>query len=222
MTIEESKLQGIAFVGNVLAPFFLEDPRTGKAGDTFAAFAALDGDSAARDWPFVDTDEACWQSGMMQEGLAASLAAGEEGVFVADDDLTWEYRRLFVGPNALPAPPWGSVYTDRECVMFGHTAQDLHEWMRKHGVARFSDEKTPDDHVGLMLYLMAWLAQHQPADVEEFLQLHFLPWAGHLLGELATHTEHPFYRGLALLTHASLDGIQADLGLDVKEPPFFR
>ena len=31
----------------------------------------------------------------------------------------WEYRRLFVGPGHLPAPPWGSVYTDRECVIFG-------------------------------------------------------------------------------------------------------
>lgn len=215
-------LEGVAFLGNTLAPFFLQDPRTGDAGAEFAAVAALDAHAAGAEWPFVGQEEAARCLSMMIEGLASSRAAGEGGAFAADDDLTWEYRRLFIGPGAKPAPPWGSVYTDRECVVFGATTLELRAWMREHGVARTADEKTPEDHIGLMLALMAWLAQNQPSDLGEFLSLHFLTWAGHFLDELAEAAEHPFYKGLAYLTKASLDGVRGTLGLDVVEPGFYR
>ena len=159
---------------------------------------------------------------MMVEGLTASRAMSEDGTFCGDDDLMWEYRRLFIGPGAKPAPPWGSVYTDRECVVFGDTTLELRAWMREHGVARIVDERTPEDHIGLLLALMAWLAQYQPENLEEFLRLHLLTWAGHFLDELAEAAEHPFYEGLARLTKASLDGLQDALGLEVETPRFYR
>ena len=220
--LDAATLEGVAFLGNTLAPFFLQDPRTGDAGAEFAAVAALDAQAAGAEWPFVGEAQAVSCLSMMVEGLASSRAAGEGGAFAADDDLTWEYRRLFIGPGAKPAPPWGSVYTDRECVVFGATTLELRVWMREHGVARTADEKTPEDHIGLMLALMAWLAQNQPADLGEFLSLHLLTWAGHFLGELADAAEHPFYKGLACLTKASLDGVRETLGLNVVEPRFYR
>ena len=220
--LDAATLEGVAFLGNTLAPFFLQDPRTGDAGAEFAAGAALDAHAAGAEWPFVGEAQAARCLGMMVEGLAPSRAAGEGGAFVADDDLMWEYRRLFIGPGAKPAPPWGSVYTDRECVVFGATTLELRAWMREHGVVRTADEKTPEDHIGLMLALMAWLAQNQPADLGEFLSLHFLTWAGHFLDELADAAEHPFYEGLARLTRASLDGVREALGLEVVTPRFYR
>ena len=69
---------------------------------------------------------------------------------------------------------------------------------------------------------MAWLAQYQPENLEEFLRLHLLTWAGHFLDELAEAAEHPFYKGLARLTKASLDGLQDALGLEVETPRFYR
>lgn len=215
-------LEGVAFLGNMLAPFFLQDPRTGDAGPEFAAVATLDVRAFGAEWPFVGQEEAARCLSMMVEGLASCRADGEGGVFIADDDLTWEYRRLFIGPGAKPAPPWGSVYTDRECVVFGATTLELRAWMREHGVARTADEKTPEDHIGLMLALMAWLARNQPADLGEFLSLHFLTWAGHFLDELADAAEHPFYKGLACLTKASLGGVRETLGVEVVEPRFYR
>lgn len=220
--LDAATLEGVAFLGNTLAPFSLQDPRTGDVGAEFAAVAALDAQAAGAEWPFVGEAQAVSCLSMMVEGLASSRAAGEGGAFAADDDLTWEYRRLFIGPGAKPAPPWGSVYTDRECVVFGATTLELRVWMREHGVARTADEKTPEDHIGLMLALMAWLAQNQPADLGEFLSLHLLTWAGHFLGELADAAEHPFYKGLACLTKASLDGVRETLGLNVVEPRFYR
>ena len=153
--LDAATLEGVAFLGNTLAPFFLQDPRTGDADAEFAAFAALDAQAAGAEWPFVGEAQAVSCLSMMVEGLASSCAAGEGGAFAADDDLMWEYRRLFIGPGAKPAPPWGSVYTDRECVVFGATTLELRTWMREHGVARTADEKTPEDHIGLMLALMA-------------------------------------------------------------------
>ena len=93
-------LEGIAFVGETLGPFFLQDPKTGEAGAAFQALAALDVDAAAAEWPFAGEAEARACLALMKEGLAHGIE---------DDDLVWEYRRLFVGPAPKPAPPWGSV-----------------------------------------------------------------------------------------------------------------
>lgn len=211
--ISQDALEGIAFVGETLGPFFLQDPVKGDAGPAFAALAALDAAQAAVEWPFVVEDEARADLELMTSGLAKG---------VEDDDLVWEYRRLFIGPAPKPAPPWGSVYTDRECVVFGATTLELRAWMRAHGVQRASDERTPEDHIGLMLGLMAYLARTQPGDLDEFLRLHLLPWSSHFLDELAEAAEQPFYEGLARLAKASLEGIQSERALDVAYPRFYR
>ncbi len=206
-------LEGIAFVGETLGPFFLQDPKTGEAGAAFQALAALDVDAAAAEWPFADEAEARACLALMKEGLAHGIE---------DDDLVWEYRRLFVGPAPKPAPPWGSVYTDRECVVFGESTLALRAWMRAQGIARLVDDKTPEDHIGLMLVLMAWIARNQPADLDDYLRLHLLPWSSHFLDELAEAAKQPFYEGLARLAKASLEGIQSERALDVAYPRFYR
>ena len=206
-------LEGIAFVGETLGPFFLQDPKTGEAGAAFQALAALDVDAAAAEWPFAGEAEARACLALMKEGLAHGIE---------DDDLVWEYRRLFVGPAPKPAPPWGSVYTDRECVVFGESTLALRAWMRAQGIARLVDDKTPEDHIGLMLVLMSWIARNQPADLDDYLRLHLLPWSSHFLDELAEAAKQTFYEGLARLAKASLEGIQSERALDVAYPRFYR
>ena len=206
-------LEGSAFVGETLGPFFLQDPKTGEAGAAFQALAALDVDAAAAEWPFAGEAEARACLALMKEGLAHGIE---------DDDLVWEYRRLFVGPAPKPAPPWGSVYPDRECVVFGESTLALRAWMRAQGIARLVDDKTPEDHIGLMLVLMAWIARNQPADLDDYLRLHLLPWSSHFLDELAEAAKQPFYEGLARLAKASLEGIQSERALDVAYPRFYR
>ena len=210
---QQAELEAVVFVGETLAPFFLDDPVKGDAGSSFAAMAALDPAAAAAEWPFADGDEAHAALRLMVDGLAA----GAE-----DEALVWEYRRLFVGPAPKPAPPWGSVYTDRECVVFGASTLELRRWMRERGIARQTDDKDPEDHIGLMLALMAWLARERPADLDEYLRKHLLTWSSHFLDELAEAAAHPFYEGLARLTKASLEGIQQARGLDVTYPRFYR
>lgn len=207
------ELAAIEFVGTALAPFFLNDPRAAEAQGAFDAMAALDPAAAAAEWPFVDAGQA--QNAL--EAMVGGLANGR-----TDNDLVTEYRRLFIGPAPKPAPPWGSVYTDRECVVFGLTTLELRHWMREHHIARTTDEHTPEDHIGLMLALMAHIARTQPEALDDYLQTQLLTWSSHFLKQLEAAAEHPFYQGLALLTRLSLEGIQNARALEVEYPRYYR
>lgn len=208
----DEQMEAVAFVGDALAPFFLEDPATGSAAASFEAFAGLDAEAAAREWPFGDAAElAC--------GLADMVGGLDAGI---TDDLTWEFRRLFVGPGHKAAAPWGSVYTDHDGVIFGESALELGAWMRRVGIARRADDGEPEDHLGLLLAQMAWIARERPELLREFLGLHVLTWSSHYLDKLEAETRHPFYRGLAVVTRVSLEGVQSDLGIEVDYPRYFR
>ncbi|MDO4590825.1 MAG: Tat proofreading chaperone DmsD [Slackia sp.] len=198
-----------AFFASTLAPFFLVDPDDEAMAPAFDAVAALDADTAAQSWPFVIPDEA-----------APCLRAMVAGC--GDAELAWEYRRLFIGPNPMPAPPWGSVYTDRECVVFGQATLELRAWMRRNGIARQDDRKTPEDHTGSLLLLASWIARHKPAILGEFLELHVLTWSSHMLIQLEEAARQPFYEGLARLTRLSLEGLGDALGVHPETPRFYR
>ena len=206
--------EAVIFVGQTLGPLFLDDPRhEEQVVPAIKAFAALDVDAAAEEWPFVDADDARGALALMKEGAQAGAQS---------DEVVWEYRRLFVGPAPKPAPPWGSVYTDRECVVFGGTCLELRQWMREVGIERLGDEKDPEDHIGLMLLLVAWIAEHRPEVLEDCLRLHVLPWSSHLLEELEDAAEQPLYKGLARLARMSLEGMQEAFGIEVAYPRFYR
>lgn len=206
--------EAVMFVGQTLGPLFLDDPRhEEQVVPAIKAFAALDVDAAAEEWPFVEADAARSALELMKEGAQAGAQS---------DEVVWEYRRLFVGPAPKPAPPWGSVYTDRECVVFGGTCLELRQWMREVGIERLGDEKDPEDHIGLMLLLVAWIAEHRPEVLEDYLRLHVLPWSSHLLEELEEAAEQPLYKGLARLARLSLEGVQEAFGIEVTYPRFYR
>lgn len=207
-------LEAIEFVGNTLGPFFTEDPRTGSAAAVFETLAALDVEEAAHEWPFVDDDIAREALTDMQAALAADNEERE--------DISWEYRRLFVGPQKKVAPPWGSVYTDYDTVIFGASTLALRQWVRAHVVVEGTDHKTPEDHIGLMLEQMAWIAKNRPELLEEYLRDHLLTWSSHFLTIVENETESSFYRGLACLTRESLEGIQQRLNISVEYPRYYR
>ena len=104
----------------------------------------------------------------------------------------------------------------------GEGTLELRARMRAHGVRRTTDERTPEDHIGLMLALMSYLARNQPDDLDEFLQIHLLTWSSHFLDQLVEAADHPFYEGLARLAKASLEGIQQARDIDVTYPRFYR
>lgn len=214
--LNDNMRAAFVLIGSTLGPFFLNDPEhdADRIKPGLEAIASLDLDAAADEWPFVEADQAKEALGKMRTGL-------EDGC--ESDALVWEYRRLFVGPAAKPAPPWGSVYTDKDRVVFGASTMELRAWMRKNGISiakKESDE--PEDHIGTMLVLLSWLSDKRPDLVKEFLRDHLLTWSSHFLTQLEEAAEQPFYEGLARLTRLSLEGAQETLGLHVDYPRYYR
>ncbi|MCI2242351.1 Tat proofreading chaperone DmsD [Adlercreutzia faecimuris] len=208
----EDELEAVAFIGEVLGPLFLYDPTDAAIAPTYEMLAALDVGEAAQEWPLVDDDVA-------REALALMTGGIAEGV---GDDVVWEYRRLFVGPGPKAAPPWGSVYTDRECVVFGEATLALRQWMRENGISRPGDGTEPEDHIGLMLLLLAWVARNRADLLDDYAAAHLLTWAPHFLEEMEAAAASPFFEGLAALTRASLAGVASARGLAVETPRFYR
>jgi hypothetical protein len=106
---------------------------------------------------------------------------------------------LFIGPYALPAPPWGSVWLDRESVLFGDSTP-LRQWMRENGIAFEMQQNEPEDHFGTLLLLAAWLAENgRDSECDQLLAWHLLPWSTRFLSVFVDNAGHPFYTALGRL-----------------------
>lgn len=226
-TIDEKTLEGIAFAGRTLGPLFRYDPLLDreKVEALYVALARSNPTALCEEWPFVAPDEALEPITDMVRGAKRfedELAVDNESL-AATSSLADEYRRLFVGPAKKAAAPWGSVYTDRDQVVFGLSTLELREWLRKNGIeVRRGESEEPEDHIGTMLELMAWLADNRLELLGDYLQHHLLTWAPHFLVLMQNAAADAFFTGLAALTRSTLLGIQDVLSLDVVEPRFYR
>ncbi|RJT46860.1 Tat proofreading chaperone DmsD [Rahnella woolbedingensis] len=192
--------ESISLTGKVLGAMLYYPPATPEVS---ALITLLETSDWAESWPCA-SDEARAQAGECFSQIST-----------ADESLDDAYQRLFVGPYALPAPPWGSVYLDKESVVFGDSTLNLRQWMRENGVEPHLTQAEPEDHIGLLLMMAAWLAENSPALLNEFLTMHLLPWAGRYLELLRQKAEHPFYVGVAVLAESTICGWKQQLGLEV-------
>lgn len=129
---------------------------------------------------------------------------------VSVEQLNEDYQELFIGPNNLPAPPWGSVYLDKESVVFGESLLVLRQFLEQNGIHFSLSQNEPEDHIGLMFMLTAYLIEERPTLLKPFLAEHFLPWAYRFF-ELFTAENVPFYQGVAMLAEALLVDLQKNL-----------
>lgn len=210
--VETMDFEAASAALDLLGVLFASDPkRDAEAENALDSLAKMDVDAVAADWPFVDADV-----------CAPLLRDLQEGALGDSDALAKEYRRLFVGPNALQAPPYGSVYTDPDQVLFGASTLALRGWLDEVGIGVDNDEVAPEDHIATMLSLAAWIMRVKPAVLEDYLAKHLLTWAPHYLGELGEAASTGFYRSLAALAELTLEGAREQFGLDVEAPRFYR
>lgn len=140
-----------------------------------------------------------------------------------EEPLADAWQRLFIGPDALPAPPWGSVWLDRESVLFGDSTLALRQWMREQAIAFESAQNEPEDHFGTLLLLAAWLCESGRQDAcDQLLAWHLLPWSGRFLTVFTQTAAHPFYAGLGQLAQLTLADWQSRLLTPVADKPLFR
>ena len=190
----------IILSARAIGALFTQPPDSEAAAPLVAAFA--DGS-----W------EAQWPSALpYRPQVAAGFRAADA------EPLAEAWQRLFVGPYALPAPPWGSVWLDREKVLFGDSTLALRQWMRESGIAFDSGQNEPEDHFGLLLLLSAWLLESGQQDRwQELMAWHLLPWGVHFLQAFTARAGHPFYCALGQLAEDAIAAWRTRLLMPVAE-----
>jgi TorA maturation chaperone TorD len=198
-------MEAIAFTGQVLGILFAQSPQEPEMQPLLKELHAL---PSFDEWPFGAAEELDEAYRLIKAGLAET-----PDTTMPRNSLAREYQRLFIGPHHFKAPAWGSVYLDRESVLFGCSTLELRQWMREGGITVSSKKREPEDHIGKMLLLLAWLTQEKPELVDEFLREHLMPWAPRYLELLEEDAKQPFYQGLAVLARATLMGATDALGI---------
>ncbi len=182
-------MREIALTARLLGTLFYYAPDDERNREIVTTFRIADWQ---HDWPCGDPLEI--------EQAAALIGSG-----LADPErVKASWQRLFIGPDPFKAPAWGSVYLDRESVLFGDSTLSLRHWMKSRGISPDLPSPEPEDHFGLLLLLTAWCAEQQPEWLDELLPQHILPWAGRYLELLSRQEQEVFYPGLALLALSTL------------------
>lgn len=131
------------------------------------------------------------------------------------DDLCVDYARLFVGPYALLAPPYGSVYLDGERQVMGNSTLDVRKRYGDAGLALSPHFKEPPDHIAAELEFMHFLVFNEieaalQGDRDRstnyvdqqglFLYHHLAAWVPQFVHQVLKHAESGFYKNLAMAT----------------------
>jgi TorA maturation chaperone TorD len=128
------------------------------------------------------------------------------------DALRSEYTRLFIGPAALAAPPWESVYTTQEKILFHEATLEVRRFYYKRNFLPTGYPNVADDHIAIELDFMYRLAaktleSHTSeateevlalvADQRDFLTGHLLKWSGRYAEALGSTKAGPLYPAAA-------------------------
>ena len=137
----------------------------------------------------------------------------------AFSDLETDYLNLFIGAGKVLAPPWESVYSSEERLVFQEETLQVRAWYRRYGLQSEQLYHEPDDHIGLELSFLAHLAQLALQaseqndetrfakilrDQQAFLTEHPLRWTQTWCDLVDEHARTDFYRGVALLVNGAL------------------
>lgn len=139
------------------------------------------------------------------------------------DNLSYDFSILFEGQGSMPAPPWGSVYQDKENGLLGTSTLNYREFLRRQHIELALNNREPEDQFGLMLFAGVFILEqgHRPA-LREFLENHLLPWAPRYLTRVKEATlENGFYPLLAQLAEEYLNSLKQELVLNIKKVPLF-
>ena len=142
------------------------------------------------------------------EEMAAALARLDEltgqAPAVADwDAVEFGFNRLFVGPMALEAPPYASVYLDPEPLLMGRSTLAVRDVYARLGLVSPAKNSLPDDHIALELDACAGMRsalEHTPDDElrelwRSFVQEHMQKWVPRFITRIEQSPEtHPVFR----------------------------
>jgi putative dimethyl sulfoxide reductase chaperone len=114
-------------------------------------------------------------------------------------EAEYAFNRLFVGPQAVLAPPYASVYFESERVLMGESTLDVRDHYAALGLRQPREQSVPDDHLSLELDFLLCLEQAlrvRPdvalADIRRrFLEEHMNVWMPAFVERILAYRDLP-------------------------------
>jgi len=145
---------------------------------------------------------------------AATHAAVMEKTFLkySEEDLLVAYAKLFVGPNELLAPPYGSVYLDGEKTVMGDSTMEVIKMYEEQGLSMDGEFGNLPDHITVELEFMYYLIFKEVEALEKsqwdaaldfikkqelFLENFLQRWVNPFCDKIKQGTDNEFYTSLA-------------------------
>lgn len=126
------------------------------------------------------------------------------------EEMKVDYARLFVGPFELIAPPYGSVYLEKNRRLMGDSTMAVQKMYQESGLS--VEVKEAPDHIALELEFMHYLCLREAAAAaedkndevlrysamqSEFMRKFMAPWTSDFCGNIRKGTDNEFYTHLA-------------------------
>ncbi|MGP8305223.1 molecular chaperone TorD family protein [Vibrio sp. YIC-376] len=138
------------------------------------------------------------------------------------DELEYQYSVLFEGQGEMPCPPWGSVYLDKDNIVFGESTTYYRAFLRQHGLEIKGDYREPEDQFGLMLLALSQLLESENSEAGmELITEHLMPWGERYLELLANNNLSEYYALLAKVTKELFDVLQSEFQYSVTSKPLY-
>lgn len=187
---------------NILKHLFLAEP-------TMELLNELKQKNSIGNFPFLQESNPIRDGVEQIESYFNSDFLDEKGTF---DSLHWDYTRMFIGPNELPAPLWGSAYLNKDRLLFQQETLQVRGMYLKYHFLPNNYLIVADDHLGMELDFMYQLTRllkdalknKNQEQINElltnqlnFLQEHLLSWIPAFHRDMKTAAATEFYRGAA-------------------------
>lgn len=139
---------------------------------------------------------------------------------VGFDELAIDHARLFVGPFALLAPPYGSVYLEGERRLMGDSTLAAGECYHEAGLEVAAGFNGTPDHIAVELEFMHFLgvkelealaggnldrAQNFRHKQRAFLERHLAAWVPDFSRSVEEQAQTEFYQCLAVATRLFIE-----------------
>ncbi|WP_051484580.1 TorD/DmsD family molecular chaperone [Shewanella waksmanii] len=162
-------------------------------------------------WPQTNTEMAT-----TREKISHSLAHDSH------DTIQQDHQRLFKGLGTMLAYPWGSVYTDRDGLLMGETAQAFKAFCLELGIELKLPNQQPWDHIGLQLDVLATLLDSNDTNaIRSLLGEHMMIWVPTFLNHVNRSATTGFYNGFAELTQSLLTQLVDLFEVDILPIPVY-
>jgi TorA maturation chaperone TorD len=153
-------------------------------------------------------------------GLKAALDSLDVNSELEQENLLWEYTRLFIGPYKLPCPPWESVYTSPKRLMMQTAFDEVSDAYRTEGIS-VSNSGVMADHIGVELNFLALLLKRMQEDPERrgqhaaaakaFTEDHLQKWVPAFTRDLEHAAGYTLYKELAHATWRTVADVQGEI-----------